>query len=211
MKEVLTQAQNWRYATKKYDPLRKISQDDLDTLMESVRMSVSSMGLQPYRVLVISDRELRLKLRAAAFDQDAVSESSYLFVFAASREESTNQIDQYLRNISATREISLESLGGFKQMMHKFVDGLSEENRMAWAEKQCYIAMANLIGTASLLKIDATPMEGFDAGKFDEILKLEDQGLQTVVIAAVGYRHRQDKAQHYKKVRKSKEELFIHL
>ena len=206
----MIEAHQWRYATKMYDPLRKISTDDLETLLESVRMSVSSMGLQPYRVLVVQDDKIREQLRAAAWNQNAITDSSHLFVFAVDTSANQNQIGNYLENIGRTRSISLDSLDGFKKMMHTFVDGLGE-NRLSWAEKQCYIAMANLIYSASLLKIDATPMEGFESHKFDEILQLDKMELQTAVIAAVGYRHPQDKNQHYKKVRKQKEELFIHL
>ena len=210
MKEEILEALQWRYATKKYDGGAKISTDDLATLEESVRMSVSSMGLQPYRVLVVTDPKIRQQLKAAAFNQDGITEASHLFVFAVEKAPAELQIDEYLDNISTTRSITLESLDGFKQMMHKFVGGLGEK-RISWAEKQCYIALANLIYCASLLKIDATPMEGFDTAAFDRILGLEEMGLQTAVIATVGYRHPEDNMQHQKKVRKPKEKLFIHL
>ncbi len=210
MKNEIIDALSWRYATKKYDPQARIPAGDLETLLESVRMSVSSMGLQPYKVLVIEDAGLRAELKAAAYDQDGITSASHLFVFAIDKTGHETQIEDYLHNISHTRAISLESLDGFKQSMHKFVGGLGEK-RVSWAEKQCYIALANLIYSASLLKIDATPMEGFDRGEFDRILGLPGKGLQTAVIATVGYRHPEDKLQHFKKVRKSKEELFIHL
>lgn len=210
MNKEIKAALAWRYATKKYDPNAKISASDLETLLESVRMSVSSMGLQPYRVLVIENPEVRAKLKGAAFNQDGITEASHLFVFAVDRNDHEKQISEYLQNISTTRSISLESLDGFKQSMHKFVGGLGEK-RIPWAEKQCYIALANLIYSASLLKIDATPMEGFNGAEFDRILGLAERGLQTAVIATVGYRHPEDKLQHSPKVRKSKEELFIHL
>ena len=126
MKEQMIEAHQWRYATKMYNPLRKISTDDLETLLESVRMSVSSMGLQPYRVLVVQDDKIREQLRAAAWNQNAITDSSHLFVFAVDTSANQSQIGNYLENIGRTRTISLDSLDGFKNMMHTIVDGRGE-------------------------------------------------------------------------------------
>ncbi|WP_417355560.1 NAD(P)H-dependent oxidoreductase [Flavobacterium sp.] len=200
---------NWRYATKKYDPTKKVSAQDLETLKEAVQLSVSSMGLQPYKVLIIENPEVRQNLKAAGYNQDGITESSQLFVFAYEKNVSENHVDAYMDNISKVREVEKESLKPFEDMVNGFINNQTEEGKNEWAAKQAYIALSTLINTAALLKIDATPMEGFNAQQFDEILGLDKLGLSTAVIAAVGYRHEEDGFQHFKKVRKPKNELFI--
>lgn len=200
---------NWRYATKKYDPSKKVSAQDLETLKEAVQLSVSSMGLQPYKVLIIENPEVRQKLKAAGYNQDGITESSQLFVFAYEKNVSEKHVDAYMNNISKVREIEKESLKPFEDTINGFINNQTEEGKNAWAAKQAYIALSTLINTAALLKIDATPMEGFNAQQFDEILGLDKLDLSTAVIAAVGYRHEEDGFQHFKKVRKPQNELFI--
>ena len=202
---------NWRYATKKYDATRKISSEDLATLKEATKLSVSSMGLQPFKVIIVENPELRAKLAPAGYNQSGITEASQLFVFAVENNVGAQQIDAYMKNISETRGIPVESLKGFADMIHGSVAGLDEEGRNNWSKKQAYLALSTLINTAALLKIDATPMEGFNPQQFDEILGLKELGLTAAVIAAVGYRHEEDTTQHYKKVRKSNEEFFINL
>lgn len=202
---------NWRYATKQYDATKKISTQDFETLKEATKLSASSYGLQPYKVLIIETPELRTQLRAAAWNQSALTDASHLFVFAVEKNLGNKQIQAYMENISQTRGIPVEALEGFSGMIHNAIDGLDEDAKQNWAKKQTYIALSNLLTTAAYLKLDATPMEGFDAQKFDEILGLDALGLTTAVIASVGYRHEEDAAQHYKKVRKSNQDLFINL
>ncbi len=200
---------NWRYATKKYDPSRKISSEDMATLMEATKLSVSSMGLQPYKIIVVENEEVRAKLNAAAFGQSPIIDASAVFIFAIESAIGDTEIDAYMRNISETRNVPVESLAGFKNSIKGFLGNLSIEERDNWAKKQTYIALSTLINTASILNIDATPMEGFHADQFDEILSLKELGLETSVIATVGYRHADDPAQHNIKVRKSDQNLFI--
>jgi nitroreductase len=211
MRSDILEPMQWRYATKKYDSAKMVSSDDLEILKEAVRLSVSSLGLQPYRVLVIQEDSLRNELRKLAYNQSAVTDASHLFVFAVEKNIGANEISRYLENISQTRQTSLESLDEFSKMMHTFVGGLSVQAKDTWIRKQAYIALTTLINTAAMLKIDATPMEGFHADGFDQVLNLNPLGLTTAVIAAVGYRHEDDQSQHLKKVRKSHEDLFIHL
>ena len=207
----LLESLNWRYATKKYDASKKISPEDLETLKEATKLSVSSMGLQPFKVIIIENPELRAKLAPAGYNQSGITDASQLFVFAVENNVGARQIEAYMKNISETREIPVESLQGFSDMILGSIAGLDQEGRNNWSIKQAYLALSTLINTAAVLKIDATPMEGFNAQQFDEILGLEKLGLTTAVIASVGYRHEGDAAQHYKKVRKSNEEFFINL
>ncbi|KRD12780.1 NAD(P)H-dependent oxidoreductase [Flavobacterium sp. Root901] len=200
---------NWRYATKKYDASKKISSADLNTIKEAVRLAASSYGLQPYRVLVVENPEIREQLKAAAYGQTQLTDASQIFVFANDLNAGTESVAAYIKNISETRNIPVEALSGFADMMNGVISNLSQEAKNIWTAKQTYIALGTLLAAASELKIDATPMEGFNAAEFNKILGLDKLGLNAAVIAAVGYRHDEDDAQHYKKVRKSHEELFI--
>jgi len=199
----------WRYATKKYDPSRKISAEDLQTLKDAVRLSVSSMGLQPYKVVIVDNPEVRAELKAAAFNQSGIVDASHVFVFANETNVGQQHVDAYLDNIVRTREVSKESLSPFANSMSNFINSQTEEGRQFWTAKQAYLAMASLINAAAMLKIDATPMEGFSKEEFNRILGLDKLGLNAAVVATVGYRHPDDQFQYNKKVRKPHNELFI--
>jgi nitroreductase len=200
---------NWRYATKKFDATKKISEADLNTLKEAVRLAASSYGLQPYKVVIVENPELREQLKAAAYGQTQITDSSQLFIFANDLNAGPESVAAYIKNISETRGVPVEALGGFADMMNGVISNLSQENKNIWTAKQTYIALGTLLAAAAELKIDATPMEGFNAAAFNEILGFDKLGLNASVIATVGYRHDEDDSQHYKKVRKSHEELFI--
>lgn len=202
---------NWRYAVKKYDASKKVSAEDLQTLKEAIRLSPSSYGLQPYKVLFINDPEIREQLKASAWGQTQVTDASELVIFANIIDFGNPEIDAYIENIATTRSLAAESLSGFGDFIKSKISVLPLETRDNWTSKQTYLALGNLINVAADLKIDVTPMEGFDATEFDKILGLTEKGLHASVIATIGYRHEEDATQHYKKVRKSNEELFINL
>ncbi len=200
---------NWRYAVKKYDPSQKISDSDLQTIREAIRLSPSSMGLQPYKVLFIENPEVRAKLREKAFNQTPVTEASYVVVFAVYCELGDKHVQDYMETIATTRNVERSAIAGFEQAVKGAIERMPEkEMQQTWAAKQTYIALGNLLHTCAALKIDATPMEGFDADGFDEILGLEAQNLHTTVICTIGYRHAEDSFQNLTKVRKPEEELF---
>jgi len=200
---------NWRYATKKFDATKKISSEDLNTLKEAVRLAASSYGLQPYKVVIVENPEIREQLKAAAYGQTQITDSSQLFIFANDLNAGPESVAAYIQNISETRGIPTEALGGFADMMNGVISNLSQDAKNIWTAKQTYIALGTLLAAAAELKIDATPMEGFNPAAFNEILGFDKLGLNASVIATVGYRHDEDDTQHYKKVRKSHEELFI--
>jgi nitroreductase len=200
---------NWRYATKKFDATKKISSEDLNTLKEAVRLAASSYGLQPYKVVIVENPEIREQLKAAAYGQTQITDSSQLFIFANDLNAGPESVAAYIQNISETRGIPTEALGGFADMMNGVISNLSQDAKNIWTAKQTYIALGTLLAAAAELKIDATPMEGFNPAAFNEILGFDKLGLNASVIATVGYRHTEDDTQHYKKVRKSHEELFI--
>lgn len=199
---------NWRYATKKFDPEKKINKEDLEKLMESIQLSASSYGLQPYEVFVIEDSEIREKLKAASWNQPQITDASHLIVFANLTSVNEAYIDSYIEKISNIRNIEKENLVGLKDMLQNNIAKLPQDEQKIWAANQAYIALGNFLSAAAEMKIDTCPMEGFNAEEYDKILGLKEKGLSTAVIATLGYRSEEDAMQHAAKVRKNKEELF---
>jgi len=198
----------WRYATKKFDPNKKVSDADLATIKEAIQLTATSYGLQLYKVLVIEDAETREKLKPAAWGQGQITDASQLFVFCAYTSVTPEMIDEYLQLKSDTQGMKVEDLKGYGDFMKGALGKLSPEMQQAWNAKQVYIALGNLLAACGELKVDACPMEGFDPAQFDEILGLKEKGLTASVLATVGYRSDEDKTKDAPKVRKSQEDLF---
>jgi nitroreductase len=210
MSNFITDA-NWRYATKKFDTSKKVSAEDLANLKEAIRLSASSYGLQPYKVLLVDNPELRAQLQPVAWGQSQIVDASNLIVFANITNVGDKEIDAYFKDMTTTRGISMEAVQGYSNFMKSKIASLSLEAKNNWTAKQTYLALGNLLNAAAELKIDVTPIEGFEPEKFNEILGLNQLGLNASLVATVGYRHTEDETQHYAKVRKSNEELFINL
>ena len=200
--------QKWRYATKKFDAAKKISAADLETLKEAIQLSTSSYGLQLYKVFIIENPEVRAQLQPASWGQSQIIEASHLFVFANIVDVQDQHIDAYVQNFANTRGLTVEDLKGYSDFMKSKIVPLPVEQKAVWTSKQTYLALGNLLNAAAELKIDVTPMEGFEPEKYNEILGLNALGLNASLVAAVGYRHEEDATQHYAKVRKPKQELF---
>ena len=201
----------WRAAVKSFDHTKKVSAEKLDQLLTAIQLSPSSAGLQHYKVLIVENPEIREKLREAAHGQAQLTQSSHVVVFAAETNVDEAYVTKYIDLIAKTREIGREHLDGFEQMLMNSVNNMAEDQKIIWASKQAYIALGVMLTAAAELEIDACPMEGFLAGKFDEILGLKELGLTAAVIAPIGYRSDEDVYSKLAKVRKPKEELFIHI
>ncbi|NER12330.1 NAD(P)H-dependent oxidoreductase [Leptobacterium flavescens] len=199
----------WRYATKKFDNQKKVSEEDLNTLKEAIRLTASSYGLQPYRILIVEDPEIRKELQPASWGQTQIVDASHLIVFCTEREVNDDFIDHYLENISSTRKVAIEDLKDYGNFMKSKITPLDPDVKQNWSTRQAYIALGNLLSAAAQLKIDSCPIEGFSPEKYDEILGLKEKGLSSVVVAAIGYRSQEDQTQHFAKVRKPAQELFI--
>jgi nitroreductase len=201
---------NWRYATKQFDPQRKISAHDWATLEEALVLTPSSYGLQPWKFIVVADPAIREKLVAASWGQRQVAEASHLVVFAVKKNLGEEDIDHHLNRIAEVRGVSRESITSYREMMvGSLIKGMDEAKRSLWATKQVYIALGNFLTSAALLKIDACPMEGIEPAKYDEILGLDKQGLGAVVVATAGYRAASDKYSLAKKVRFPREQVLV--
>ncbi|HQW69016.1 MAG TPA: NAD(P)H-dependent oxidoreductase [Flavobacterium sp.] len=202
---------NWRYATKKFDATKKVSNEDFEILKEAIQLSASSYGLQPYKVFIIENPEIRAKIQPVAWGQTQIVDASHLVVFANITNFSDTEIDAYIKNLSETRGIPVESVQGYSDFMKSKITTLPVEERNNWTAKQTYLALGNLLNAAAEMKIDVTPMEGFEPAAVNEILGFDKLGLNASLLATIGYRHEDDATQHYAKVRKSNEELFINL
>ena len=200
---------NTRYATKIFDPTKKVSEADMDKLLEAIRLSASSFGLQPYKVLVVEDPAIRAELRKAAWDQPQITDASALLVFAAKYETNAVTVDEFVDLVSNTRNIPKDALSGYSDMMKGSIQSQSPEQIETWVSKQAYIALGFGLVSAAVLDIDACPMEGFSPADFDRILDINKLGLKSKVIMAVGYRSEEDKYQHLAKVRQKKEDFII--
>ena len=201
--------QKWRYATKKFDASKKVSASDLETLKEAIQLSTSSYGLQLYKVFIIENPEVRAQLQPASWGQSQIIEASHLFVFANIVDVQDQHIDAYVQNFANTRALTVEDLKGYSDFMKSKIVPLPVEQKAVWTSKQTYLALGNLLNAAAELKIDVTPMECFEPEQYNEIIGLNELGLNASLVAAVGYRHEEDVTQHYAKVRKPKQELFI--
>ncbi len=204
-------ALQWRYAAKSFDSQKKIAPDVWEALEQSLILTPSSYGLQPWKFLVIQDPALREQLRAVSWNQRQVTECSHYVVFTAKITMEESYVDHYMNTIAQTRGVPVESLGGFKRgILNDVGNGPRSKFVKEWMARQCYIALGNFMTSAALLKVDTCPMEGLDPVKYDEILGLEKTPYRTIVACAAGYRNPQDTFATAKKVRFPATEMVEH-
>lgn len=199
---------NWRYATKKFDPTKKISSEDLDDLLETLRLAPSSYGLQPYHFFVIKDEELRDKLDKAAYNPGKVSDASDYIVFCVNTNITTDDVSNYMKLISEVRDTPEATLDPFKNVMNQSIGELDQRTAQDWAARQAYIAMGMLLMACGLKQIDSCPIEGINIEAYDEILGLKEKNLSSIASVAIGYRAEDDIFQHFTKVRKHREDII---
>ena len=206
--QTVVEALNWRYATKAYDTAKKIPADVWKTLEQSLVLAPSSYGLQPYKFLVVNDAAKRAELRPHSWGQAQITDASHLVVFAARTTLTERHVDEFIQRVSDVRGVPADALGGYRDMMvGDLVKGPRSAVVQHWAARQAYIALGELLTTAALLGVDATPIEGFNPAEYDKLLKLEGTGYSSVVVAALGYRSAEDKYASLPKVRFSTGQL----
>ena len=207
----LIAALNWRYATKRMTG-ETVPQEKLNRILEAIRLSASSMGFQPYQVIVVQDPDLRKKIQAVANNQPQIVEASHLLIFAAWHPLATGQVDDYMQAIARERGVGLETLEGFSNSLKGLLNSRSAEENFQWAARQSYIALGTGLVAAATEAVDATPMEGFNPAALDELLGLRERGLRSVTLLTLGYRNAEaDFLANAKKVRRAKEDFFISL
>ena len=208
MNKQLIEALEWRYACKKFDANKRISDTDLDTILDSIQLTPSSYGLQPIKVLLIETKELREQIKPIAWNQAQVVDASHLLVFCHYTALSESYIDQHVSLMANTRNLPIEKLQGFGTHVKSSIATMDADHVNQWTGKQTYIALGQVLLSCALLKIDATPMEGFDRKALDELLDLSKDGLSASLLCPIGYRHAEDPYITLKKVRKTKDALF---
>ena len=198
----------WRYATKYFNKEKKVSKEDISILKEAVNLTASSYGLQPYKVIVISDSKIRESLKEASWGQSQITDASHLFLFCNNLNVTDVDIDNYIQLRAKINNLNPEDSKEYADMMKSNIGSLPPEILSAWTARQCYIALGTLLAASSEMEIDSCPMEGFDNNKYDEILGLKEKGLSSAVLCAIGYRDDKDSFASLKKVRKSISDVF---
>ncbi|MDG2126022.1 MAG: NAD(P)H-dependent oxidoreductase, partial [Verrucomicrobiales bacterium] len=183
----------WRYATKQFDPERKLTADQLGSLLESLRLTASSFGLQPWRFVVVSDPATRAELQTVSWNQPQVTDCSHLIVLCRIDSVTGDLVRAHIDKTAETQGTPIEKLATFEDMILGFLSRMSEEQKTAWATNQIYIAMGNLLAACAATRIDACPMEGLDAAAYDRILDLPAQGCHAILACPVGFRSETDK------------------
>ena len=201
---------NWRYAAKRMIADKAVPQEKLDNILEAIRLTATSYGLQPFNVIVVTDKEMLKQIQSLAYNQPQVGEASALIVFAVWDKISQEKIDHFFNLISAERGVPAEALAGYKAMVEGSMLPMDEATAHAWMARQAYIALGTGLAAAAVEEIDTCPMEGFSTVALDEYLQLTAKGLKSVVMLAVGYRDEaNDPTSKMKKVRIPMEEFVV--
>lgn len=201
----------WRYATKKFDASKKLSEEKVNILKESFNLTATSYGLQPLKMICIQNKALQQQLVPATMNQQQVASASQVLVLCVETELNAAFIETYFKRVAAIRNTPKAILEPFEAFLKgSFAEKEGKEINQ-WMEKQAYIALGNLLTVCALENIDACPIEGFEPEKYDETLKLKEMNLHSVLVLAVGYRAQDDMFADFKKVRRGVDEVVIDL
>ncbi|WP_092279376.1 MULTISPECIES: NAD(P)H-dependent oxidoreductase [unclassified Duganella] len=203
---------NWRYATKKFDPAKKLDEDKLNRILEAIRLTPTSSGLQPFEVFVVKNTELRSKIREVAWGQSQVTDASHLLVFAAWDNITPARIDSMFDYTNEVRGFINEGWEAYRKQLHGIVAARGDVANFDAAARQAYIGLGVALVAAAAEGVDSTPMEGFDPAAVDQILGLKERNLRSVVILPLGYRQEDgDWLVNLKKVRRPVEKFITEL
>ncbi len=198
---------NWRYATKVFDKTKKISNEDLDEIIESFRLTSSSFWLQPWKLLVIKNQDIKNSLVPHSWKQSQISDCSDLLVLCCNTKVWEDYVEKFTQIVAKTIEIDIKNLEWYKKMMLWFISNSWEEWVKTWSNNQVYIALWNLLTVLAIKKIDSCAIWWFDSKKYDEVLNLSEKWFSSVVVLPIGYRSEEDKYSKLKKVRFNREEV----
>ncbi len=207
----LNEILNWRYSTKQFNENKKLTDEQITKLIELTNLSASSYGLQPFKMVIVSNEEIKKDLVASSYGQTNIANSSHLIIFALRTDINETFINNYIENISKKRNIESKSLQDFKNMLINSVTKKEKNDLYKWASDQIYIALGTFLIACASEKIDACPIGGFIPNEYDEKLELSKYNLKSVVVAAIGYRSEEDKYQFKEKVRAHLDEMIIKL
>nr|WP_299383413.1 nitroreductase family protein [Allomuricauda sp.] len=206
----LIETMNWRYAVKKYNP-QKVPAEKVNEILEAIGLTATSAGIQPYRLFVIHNAEIRKVLASDSFNTQ-ITEASHLIAFAAFDSISKEQIADLVHFMAKERELPELALEPYKKSLEQYILSRTDHENFIWSSQQAYIALGTALIAAANAKVDATPMEGFNSEKLDELLLLKEKGLKSVLLLALGYRDAEkDILAHQKKVRLPLEKLVTQI
>lgn len=199
----------WRYATKKFDTTKKLSQEQINFLEEAARLAPSSFGIQPWKFYIVSNPEVREEMKKASWGQAQVTDSSHIFVVASRIGLTDKDVNDFAEDISKTRGVSMEAGAQYQQMMISSMNAKRDAGTLDdWCARQAYIALGFILSAAAQNGIDACPMEGFDNAAIDKILGITEDGYASRAYCAVGFRAADDDYAKEKKVRFPKERII---
>ena len=202
---------NWRYATKKFDVSKKLSNEKIEVLKQAFNLTATSYGLQTMKMVVVSDKTIKNKLVDLCYGQNQVDSASHVLAICIQTSVGENDVDDYFDNINHIRKTPEIILSKYRKELKDFLSSRSEEEIEAWCIKQAYIVLGNLMTVCAVEGIDACPMEGFLPNKVDELLELNKYGLKSVLLLPVGFRAEDDMFSDLNKVRKEMSETIIEL
>ena len=201
----------WRYATKKFDASRVLSEDQIDVIKQAFNLTATSFGLQTLRLIVLKNKVIREELVAHAYYQKQVVDASHLLVICIQNNITNTDVDTHFKNVQTIRGTPETILEPFKNDLKSMMASKSLTEREDWSTKQAYIALGNLMTVCAAEHIDACPMEGFNPAAFDDVLNLNDKNLKSVLLLPVGFRAEDDKFAGFKKVRKQLSDAVIEM
>ncbi|MCG8575037.1 MAG: NAD(P)H-dependent oxidoreductase [Flavobacteriales bacterium] len=199
----------WRSAIKQFDPEKKVSAEDLTALLEAADLAPTSGGFQTFKVIAISNDQLKSELLQASYGQKQVVDCSHILVFAYETNIGEQTVLDYIKLAAETRNHPESELDGYRDSMFGFINSMDQTARNTWGRSQTYIALGMVMAAAAALKIDSCPMEGLDPVAYQKLLGLEDKNLMPVAILPIGYRSEEDYYSKLPKVRKGRENLVI--
>ncbi len=202
---------NWRYATKQFDPTKKLSSEDWQTLEQSLVLTPSSFGLQPWKFIIVTNQDTKEALRPHSWGQSQITDSSHLVVFTSLKEVTEDNVDPWIATMAEAQGKTPQDLEGYKDVVMGFIGNMSTEECQAWTQRQAYIALGQFMLTAATMNIDTCPLEGIAPEFYDQILDLSDTPFSTCVACAVGYRSADDKYATSPKTRFTSDQVIQHI
>lgn len=204
-------ALKWRYATKKFDPNKILSDEKIKVLKEAFNLTATSYGLQPLKMVIVRNKKLQEQLKSASWEQQQLNTASHVLVICIEKKIDKYFIEQYFNRVKHIRETPDEILDPFKKSLVNSFESKAEGEVHAWALNQAYLTLGTLLTVCATEEIDACPMEGFEPKKYDKLLNLEDHNLKSVLALPVGYRAEDDMFSEFKKVRRPLDDVIIEI
>lgn len=203
-------ALQWRYAVRVFDVSRKVSDDDVKTILEAGRLAPSSFGIEPWQFIVVENSAMRTALRAVSYDQPKVTDASHLLVIARRTDARESIVKELIERTAVTQGVDASALEGLKNMVDGTIAAKSDDALDAWIRSQSYIPLGVMITAAAMLGVDSGPMEGFDPAQVDALLGLTEKNLTATTMLALGYRGN-DEAANRPKVRRTYDDVVTHV